>query len=131
MRERIFAQDVSSCFNCLFSANTFAASQTVLPPSDMEHRSWTCPVELEATGKGDWRRGSERSSRGAEVGFWRKEVMRVAGKKGRGEIRPSMLSGECLPRVFECPCSCGLGFLLLSPPLFHQPKSSDLNGHSQ
>ena len=35
-------------------------------------------------------------------------------EKGRGEIRPSMLSGEWLSCFFECSCSCGLGFLLFS-----------------
>lgn len=39
MRERIFAQDVSSCFNCLFSAISLSVVSQYTLPSDTVARS--------------------------------------------------------------------------------------------
>lgn len=113
MRERIFAQDVSSCFNCLFSAIPLPVVRQSCPP----------PTRTLAGGLALWSWRRQGRAIGAEGPRGAGEVWRLASgeqgdescrEKGRGEIRPSMLSGECLSCFFECSCSCGLGFLLFS-----------------
>uniref|UniRef100_A0A8C5U0T3 SUZ domain-containing protein n=1 Tax=Malurus cyaneus samueli TaxID=2593467 RepID=A0A8C5U0T3_9PASS len=56
VRERIFAQDVSSYFNCLFSAiPSPVVRQSCPPPTTTLQPDF--PVELEVTGKADQHRG--------------------------------------------------------------------------
>lgn len=96
MRERIFAQDVSSCFNCLFSAiPSPVVRQSCPPPTPTLQQDLPC-------GAGGAREGrlSQRVREELEMcGGWllEKEVMSGAGRRVEERAGPACCLGSAYP----------------------------------
>lgn len=96
MRERIFAQDVSSYFNCLFSAIPLPVVRQFCPPPPT-----TLQLDLPCGAGGD--RESRLAKRVSEefyrCGGWllESEVMRVAGRRVEERLGPACCLGCAYP----------------------------------
>lgn len=81
MRERIFAQDVSSCFNCLFSAIPLpVVRQPCPPPTQTPQLDLPCGAGGDREGRLA-QRVREQLRRCAEGWFLEKEVTRDVGRR--------------------------------------------------
>lgn len=95
MRERIFAQDVSSYFNCLFSAIPLPVVRQFCPPATTLQLDLPCGA------------GEDRESRVAQrvseelskYGGWllETEVMRAAGRRVKERSGPACCLGSACP----------------------------------
>lgn len=130
MRERIFAQDVSSCFHCPFSAIPFLVVRQYSPPP-----MWTLQLDLHCGAGDDRERHLEKRLLEEREKCWacfleEEEMMmiRVAERWIDKRWGPACCPRSAYPVSLNvCVCVVKVFFFLL----FCQPKSSDLNGHSQ
>lgn len=96
MRERIFAQDVSSCFNCLFSAIPLPVVRQSCPPPT---RTLQLDLLCGAGGDREGRLAQRVQEELERCGDWLLEskVMRVAGRRVEERSGPACCLGSAYP----------------------------------